>query len=443
MPGVPSGRGCDACRKQKKKCDQTQPSCARCRRLKIPCVGSGVQRYKFIQDHSSRSAVTGPTATNRKACESQGSAGEEGTLARMPTSQTAAVAGAFISVLEVKDARYDLGVYGEFLKGIPRRLGTSAALDAAVRAVATSYSSIYSRGTSVEAFESYGRGLRALRVSLNDPREASSANTICAFYLMMICQTWMAQRGENPDHGEVLIYLLNAAAAQEWTGSFETELLVTLCVPLIMESLRNPKIQWTARLEKLTEARDNAMGIQSLKFSVMAQIPEYLRHPERHLPAIQSTYQQMKIDLSNMRYTLDHLGRAAHTKTLHSRFQAIYSMVLAFANVLNSLLRATSYDHTVLLPESVVFVEDTTALATDALQYRPLGSSSMPLVLTTAWVATKDKFRRGRIENLLEEYQSDFAIMNWLDVAFWLEARLSNLQLLFAGLGGSPLRSFN
>lgn len=46
-------------------------------------------------------------------------------------------------------------------------------------------------------------------------------------------QTWMAQRGENPDHGEVLIYLLNAAAAQEWTGSFETELLVTLCVPLV------------------------------------------------------------------------------------------------------------------------------------------------------------------------------------------------------------------
>ncbi|KAB8296758.1 hypothetical protein EYC80_002175 [Monilinia laxa] len=210
-----------------------------------------------------------------------------------------------------------------------------------------------------------------------------------------------------------------------------------------MESIRNPKLQWSDRLEKLTEARDNAMGIQSLKFSVMAQIPEYLRRPELHLLAIQSTYQQMKIDLSNMRYTLDNLGRAPHTKTLHSRFQAIYGMVLAFANVLNSLLRAISHDNTSLLPESVGFVEETVTLATDALQYRPLGSSSMPLVLTTAWVATKDMLWRRRIEDLLEEYQSDFATMNWLEVAFWLEARLINVQPPFMDLGGAPLRPFN
>jgi len=118
-------------------------------------------------------------------------------------------------------------------------------------------------------------------------------------------------------------------------------------------------------------------------------------------------------------------------------------MVLAFANLLNSLLRAISHDHTSLLPESVGFVEETVTLATDALQYRPLGSSSMPLVLTTAWVATKDKFCRRRIEKLLEEYQSDFTIMNWLEVAFWLEARLVNVQSPYGRLGGGSLRSFN
>lgn len=106
----------------------------------------------------------------------------------MPGNRTISVAGSFISVLEVKDIRYDIGVYGTFLTEIPKRLGTSAALDASVNAISTSYTSIYSRKKPVEALENYGRGLKALRVALNDPKEAAEANTICAFYLMMICQ---------------------------------------------------------------------------------------------------------------------------------------------------------------------------------------------------------------------------------------------------------------
>ncbi|KAF4764689.1 hypothetical protein HAV15_001720 [Penicillium sp. str.  len=53
MPGVPTGRACDACRKQKKKCDEKQPACGRCLRLKVSCVGSGQQRFKFKQQQFS------------------------------------------------------------------------------------------------------------------------------------------------------------------------------------------------------------------------------------------------------------------------------------------------------------------------------------------------------------------------------------------------------
>ncbi|KAI9648913.1 hypothetical protein NHQ30_001479 [Ciborinia camelliae] len=190
-----------------------------------------------------------------------------------------------------------------------------------------------------------------------------------------------------------------------------------------MESIRNPKLQWTPRLEKLTEARDNAIGIASLKLRVLAQIPEFLRYPKIHLPAIQSTYHQMKSDLTTLRHTLDQLGQSSRTQTQHSRFQAVYSMILAFANILNSMLRAFSPDEISLLVESVTWVEKSISLAEDALKYRPLGSSSMPMVLTAAWVATKVVARRTRIENLLREYQSDFSIMNWVEVAAWLEAK--------------------
>ncbi|OQD80874.1 hypothetical protein PENANT_c031G07116 [Penicillium antarcticum] len=47
MPGVPSSRACESCRKQKKKCDEVKPTCSRCTRLKVPCIGNGVKRYKF------------------------------------------------------------------------------------------------------------------------------------------------------------------------------------------------------------------------------------------------------------------------------------------------------------------------------------------------------------------------------------------------------------
>ena len=209
----------------------------------------------------------------------------------------------------------------------------------------------------------------------------------------------------------------------------------------IMEGIRNPRVRWTPVLGKLTEARDNAIGIESLKLQTLAKVPDYLRYPEEYLPEIESTYTQMKIDISTMRNSLNKLGQAPNTRTLHSRFQAAYSLILSFANLLNSLLRVFSEDHTSLIPESVCYVGETILLAEEALEYRPLGSSAMPLVLTTAWVATSDISRRIRIEKLLIEYQSDFAIMNWMEVAEWLEERLRDIHLSFQGFGvATPLR---
>jgi len=66
MPGVPSARGCGAGRKQKKKvgvpkqkdpvprslidgmsCDDATPTCLRCQRLQMACIGSGRRRFQF------------------------------------------------------------------------------------------------------------------------------------------------------------------------------------------------------------------------------------------------------------------------------------------------------------------------------------------------------------------------------------------------------------
>ena len=98
------------------------------------------------------------------------------------------VTGAFCSALQVTDVRYDLSVYGEFFKGIPRRLGTSTALDASARALTTAFASVQSRRKSQEVYLSYAEALKAVRVCLNDSVEVGSANTMCAIYMIMICQ---------------------------------------------------------------------------------------------------------------------------------------------------------------------------------------------------------------------------------------------------------------
>ncbi|KAH8649300.1 hypothetical protein BX600DRAFT_502729, partial [Xylariales sp. PMI_506] len=49
MVGAPTSKRCEACRRQKKKCDLNKPACSRCVRLRLKCVGVGMQRYKFVE----------------------------------------------------------------------------------------------------------------------------------------------------------------------------------------------------------------------------------------------------------------------------------------------------------------------------------------------------------------------------------------------------------
>ena len=109
-------------------------------------------------------------------------------LSRTPSNETTIAASAFISTLEVTDVRYDLAWYGGFLKDIPRRLGTNDALDASVSALTSASSTLHTRQRSVEMLARYVHALKTLRVCLDDPVKARTANTLCAIYLIMICQ---------------------------------------------------------------------------------------------------------------------------------------------------------------------------------------------------------------------------------------------------------------
>jgi hypothetical protein len=111
---------------------------------------------------------------------------------RLPPSRTMQDASNLVSALQVTDVRFELGIYGPFFAEIPRRLGRSEALDASVRALTTAYPSVHSRRFTSDMYRSYGEALRHLRRALGDPATATSVETLCAVYLVMICQVRVA-----------------------------------------------------------------------------------------------------------------------------------------------------------------------------------------------------------------------------------------------------------
>lgn len=166
------------------QCDQGKPACSRCVRCKIACTGSGQQRYKFVGQMS--------TGRSTRARQPVASLATVRVLPQSPSNETTTIAGAFIFTLEVKDLRYDLSCYGAFIEDIPKRLGSSTALDASVNFLTSAFSSLYTHQQSLVTLSRYVTALKALRHCLNDPLQACTANTLCAVYLLLICQVGTA-----------------------------------------------------------------------------------------------------------------------------------------------------------------------------------------------------------------------------------------------------------
>lgn len=168
---------------KQKQCDQLQPSCSRCTRLQINCVGCGQQRYKFKEQF----VVSRSTETRVEAATVSISSSSR-RLSPNLSSDTLLALNGFISTLDIKDLRYDLTYYGSFFKDMPRRLGTNDALDASVSALTAAFPSVYAHQQSTEMLAKYVKALKTLRICLMDPTKAYTANTMCAIYLIGICQ---------------------------------------------------------------------------------------------------------------------------------------------------------------------------------------------------------------------------------------------------------------
>ncbi|RMJ18613.1 hypothetical protein CDV36_001693 [Fusarium kuroshium] len=463
MPGVPSGKGCDACRKQKKKCDQAKPACSRCARLNIPCIGSGKQRYKFkvqtleiSSDSGSPQIVDTDEDTSSSASQSSSSPPGFQVLVRTPNSPTNTITNTLISRLEITDLRYDITCYGDFLRHIPARLGRNEALDTSADALATTFSTLHRpQGyQSVDALTKYVRALKSLRVVLGDPHKARTPETMCAVYLIMICQGWLGREDDqHTSHGEGLAYLLRAAAQENWKAGFETEMVLTFCVPVIIESITNPKVRldkwfWdildnfrrsnpptsTAEGYQARHVRENSGGIPSLRMRNLGMLPDFINKPEMHRTEIICAYHRLRLDMEKMSQIVQAVSLPPGSSPtvmqlrLSRSYYSAYSVLLCIIIIINHLMQAFDPYSLSLVSEGALFCSEVITMAHNISQYRPLGASHVPLTLAIAWAATDEPVMKGQLEALLSAYQEDWTVTKWLTMGYWWRSKFAELR---------------
>ncbi|KAI3584310.1 hypothetical protein IWW34DRAFT_608084 [Fusarium oxysporum f. sp. albedinis] len=462
MPGVPSYKGCDACRKQKKKCDKAQPKCARCERLDIPCINVGKQRYKFkVQtleqgdSISVQSIDTEDDTTSSSSRSSKSPISFTQALIKVPFNKTTMVTQTLVSRLEITDLRYDITCYGDFLRHIPARLGRNEALDASADALATTFSTLHRpQGyQTVDALTKYVKAISSLRLCLEDPAKARMPETMCSVYLIMICQGWLG-RDDDPttSHGQGLAYLLKAAARENWKAGFETDMLLTFCVPVIIESISNPKVRlekwfWdmldnfkknnppsTPESAKAQQDGQDAGGIPSLSIRNLGRLPDFINDPELHRMEITCAYHRLCRDLRKLSEIVKAVTWAPGFSPtpmqlrLSRSYNSAYSVLLTVLVIIGQLMQAFDPYNLALVGEAALCSSEVVSLAHRISQYRPLGASHVPLTLAIAWAATDEPGMKRQLEETLEEYQQDWTVTQWMKVGYWWTDKFAELR---------------
>ncbi|KAJ5640411.1 hypothetical protein N7528_000036 [Penicillium herquei] len=305
----------------------------------------------------------------------------------------------FVNTLEIRHLCFDISCYGPFLKDLPRRFGSSPALDAAGAALVASYPYFKNNDIPRPVLARFVKALKVLRECLSDPAEACSPNTLSAIYLISICQ--------------------------------------------ILGGIQDPKIQmpksfWQKVLLLLEQnpppAQHSAIPRPKTNLMALSMFPAYIHYPHRHLSEIASAYAVLQSDNHRMRDFLNHELLRSLPEFHQSRYRAAFTVVSALALSLNTLLRSCDPTDTILLEESKYFRRYIIEGAELAYPDRPFGATHVQFCLVIALAACEDPpWDMARIEALLLDYQADFKATGWMNCAAWLRKLFENHRL-YGGL---------
>ncbi|KAF5980393.1 hypothetical protein FBULB1_5240 [Fusarium bulbicola] len=411
MVGVPSSRGCNSCRKAKKRCDQKQPKCGRCIRLGDECIGSGTRRFKFHQykpDVQTTQLISPPAET--------------------PSNDTTRLTAEFISLMEIDDDRFGFEAYGPcFFADLPRRMGSNSALDTTTSAMIASFQAIRLRKTAdKKTFSLYGKALRSLQGCLSDGNQPVMLKLELVL-MMMLCQVWLDNKHANKHRG-VIAYLLKEAVSQgEMLHSGDTR---AWCLQAIYAALCDPKVElgswfWDVAVQDtiMTRPYHYQQNLYCFELGAIGDLPVFLRDPERYLYQLKCYYNI----LSQERLVMKKLYEEAMVLTLPTdaspacRMKAIeYASGHAGLLVQAALIGPTLNPFGVLPDykhDSHEICDDAVLLAHRCQTFRPCGASYVPELLKLVWASLDDGYRHEELEKLMDEYAEDVQGASYLEEA--------------------------
>ncbi|KAL2826428.1 hypothetical protein BDW59DRAFT_145166 [Aspergillus cavernicola] len=431
MPGVPSGRGCDNCRKSKKKCDEAKPVCTRCARRGVECVGAGEKRYKFMEEC--------PTTLPKKRSSKQHvkpAADRKNDLPLItftPRNNADLLGRALLAASNPGvDIRYSLSwTYGGYLLLVPRRLGINEGLDATVDALVTTHAEFSSRkDVTITSLKKYSRALNAVRKCLDNPLKAGTSETLCAVSLLLLVQHMLGPMQQTwTGHAEGAAKILKARKNCAPRDAFETILLLALRGPVLFEGIFNPNIDLSPQeWKELVDNELDAGNPEGDMLHALSQIPDLLRRTRNNcdgLPGLLSLQAEMKGYYDKTRGVCDQFASeliAAETPgnegafnpygmppvMLHAHCQRMYGIAITLALIMNYTLVAMRTNDPSLAPDATYLALEMLSLAENAIIYRPFGACYVPLGLQAAWAAVNNQPMRALIEVWIADYQQDF-----------------------------------
>ncbi|KAJ5173146.1 hypothetical protein N7492_005739 [Penicillium capsulatum] len=468
MPGVPTGRACDGCRKQKKKCDEKQPSCSRCARLKIPCIGSGQLRFKFQADKRSAKPTKADQIVARVDQRQPPRQHHfivslpPGSPTGLPGNALTQLASAFThSIKRSTDLRFNLWwSFGSFLEDVPRRLGTNEALDRAVDTVTTAHANFcVGRVGSVDALAKYVQALRTLRVYLKDPVHAQSTNTLCAVMILLVCQMFMGPTSRCwSGHAEGAAQILRVRQQFRPQDPFEQKLFLSLRGVVLFEGLFNDRIKLSPQeWDDLVRNDFDGSTPDGRILLNLSRAPGLMHRGRETLSTgvdqtgvrdeVWSVYQTCKMNLSAIKLRLDEnkdptleiTGLSPTQKSFvrqaaYSNYQRMYGIGLVITLFFNCMLGALGAHDEMTVFDGTYLAEEVLALAEASRAYRPIGAGYLLVALTVAWAAVPDPDLRDRIMVVLKDYHGDFKIRDSGCMIQELEGITEHLRL------GTPFR---
>ncbi|KAF5025692.1 hypothetical protein F66182_2298 [Fusarium sp. NRRL 66182] len=404
MPGTPSSLGCNGCRRQKKKCDQAKPTCGRCKRVGLPCVGNGVKRWKF---QSLQSQDLDPRLTPAPS--------------RSPSNSRTKVTSSLVHILQVEDCRYDIRAFGgRFIPDLPSQIGSSPALD------------------TLDALTSYGEALAATRKSILDDREPINMK-MQMVSVMFICHYWV-DRKKAEQHREMISVLFREAVMKKQLAEIENYVggLTQLAV---LTSYLNPQFELGPWFWEACDALGTPRPIKyhqgtflSLEAGTLGEISVFMRSPKKNIYQLQCIYNIVQYEMPKIRQLLALSTMAAaapDAPTMSIRvcgsYRLAYGILLSVTAVINHVLRIWDGDPT-LIGDMQDCIDEAISLTQQCESARPYGAIFVPDFLAMVWAAT-DSYRDDEMAKILSDHEKDAIGADYLGHGMSIRKRLQAMAI--------------